>query len=129
MFILAGLVSTNNLGISLGHFADTTLEKRRKLLEDFFHFTCTCIACKENFPLYDNMETNFDNKEYFSLQNEAISAFGAQDFVKGIELTTQKLKIVSDYLKEPHQLFVKERAAFLECLGQCYGNQITLIHK
>ncbi len=63
-----------------GHFADTDLEKRRKLMQDFFHFTCTCNACTENFPTYEDLDDNFDNKEYLALDIEAMSAFSVQDF-------------------------------------------------
>ena len=66
-----------------GHFADTDFEKRRKLMQDFFHFTCTCNACTEKFPTYENLDENFDNKEYLALNIEAMSAFSVQDFRQG----------------------------------------------
>ena len=105
-----------------GHFADTPLEERNKLMQDFFHFTCKCQACVENWPLYDELDDKFDNEEYESLTAELQTAFDAADYQKALQVMHKKLKLVCDNLQEPHKLYIKDRAAYLECLWQCYGN-------
>ena len=105
-----------------GHFADTSLEKRNNLMEKFFHFKCTCQACEENWPLYDELEDEFENEEYESLTSELQNVFDAADYQKALKVMHKKLKLICDNLQEPHKLFIKDRAAYLECLWQCYGN-------
>ena len=110
-------------------FTDTALEKRKKILQDFFHFTCTCRACIENFPIYDKLEKDFENADYAALTTEAQSCFDSQDYRKGMDIMIKRLTLISDNLKEPHQLYIKDRAAFLECLWQCYGNRTFLVNE
>ena len=43
--------------------------------------------------------------------------------MKGLEVMIKRLAIISDNLKEPHQLFIQDRAAFSECLWQCYATK------
>ena len=64
-----------------GHFADTLLEKRKQLMEEFFHFTCNCMACIQNYPQYKNLEKTFDNQEYYSLTQAAQDAFSTKGYV------------------------------------------------
>ena len=48
--------------------------------------------------------------------------------IKGLDIMTKRLTIISDNLQEPHQLFIQDRAAFIECLWQCYANKIFQTH-
>ena len=50
---------------------------------DYFHFTCNCLACTQNYPLYSQLDKTFDNEEYFSLTGAAQNAFSTQDYIKG----------------------------------------------
>lgn len=111
-----------------GHFADTLLEKRKQLMGDYFHFICNCLACTQNYPLYSQLDKTFDNEEYFSLTSAAQDAFSTQNYTKGLDIMTKRLTIISDNLQEPHQLFIQDRAAFIECLWQCYANKIFQTH-
>ena len=48
--------------------------------------------------------------------------------IKGLDIMTKRLTIISDNLQEPHQLFIQDRAAFIECLWQCYANKTYQTH-
>ena len=69
--------------IYIGHFADTILEKRKQLMGEHFHFTCKCLACTKNYPLYCHLDKAFDNEEYDSLTTAAQDAFSTQDYMTG----------------------------------------------
>ena len=42
-----------------GHFGDTTREKRRRILEEVYHFQCRCTACVGEFPLAKDLPNTF----------------------------------------------------------------------
>ncbi len=110
-----------------GHFADTPLPKRRQLMQNFFHFTCQCLACTEDYPVYEDLPATFDNSNYALLCTQVQNAIDLKDYKQAMFFLMKKLSLISDALEEPHQLFVKDRAAFLECLWQCYSNKTYLI--
>ena len=105
-----------------GHYSETPLEERQASLQKTYHFTCNCEACFENWPLYEDLDHGFDNNEYKKLTNEFNSAVGIEDYWKGLDIARKKLVLISDNLKDPHQLFVVNRIAYMVCLRQCYGN-------
>ena len=105
-----------------GHFADTPIDKRKELMQKYFHFTCKCKACEENWPTFDKLEEDFENEEYKELTTQLQIAFEDADYQKALAVMQKKLSLICDHLQEPHKLYVRERAAYLECLSQCYGN-------
>jgi len=38
-------------------FYANSLEARQKRAESQYHFTCKCVACTENWPVYDDLLT------------------------------------------------------------------------
>ena len=56
------------------------------------------------------------------MSDELKSAMDTQDYWKGLDLARKRLSLVCDHLREPHQLFVENQVAYMECLRQCYGN-------
>ena len=110
-----------------GHFADTSLEKRQKILQDFFHFKCTCKACQDNYPIYENLSEELESPEYIALATEAQGAFDSEDYDLAMHVLIKRLKILSDNVQEPHKFLIRDRAAFLEALWQCYGNKTFIV--
>ena len=96
-------------------------------MNDFYHFTCTCIACTDKYPLYQDLEAEFQHEDYQALTTKVQNAFDCKDYYQGSQLMIQRLKLVSEHLKEPHQLYIKDRAAYLECLWQCYANKTFVV--
>ena len=109
------------LTIYKGHFADTLLEKRKQLMGDYFHFICNCLACTQNYPLYDQLDKTFDNEEYSSqlnipLSHEMYTRFDAAMNRVGTNThTAQKPYIYSEVNKyynfsEENSTLIKERS-------------------
>ena len=109
-----------------GYFAETPLDERRESLFDKYHFLCTCQACHENWPMYEGLDGDFANDDYEALNNEFKSAMDAHDYWTGLDVARKRMVMVCDHLQEPHQLFVENRVAYMECMRQCYGNSFYL---
>ena len=108
------------------HFADTPFEKRQKEMFKNYHFKCACLACMENYPIYEELPEEFSNDEYNEATEKAMFAYQAKDFKKASKYLAMKLKIASENLHEPHQVFIRDRAAFIQCIWQQYGTKTYL---
>jgi hypothetical protein len=106
-----------------GHFADTCLQDRQSLMVTMYHFKCTCLACTLDYPMFKDLPGDFDNQEYLSLGICVQEACDKNDFATATELLIQGLKLVCQHLKQPHQIFLRDRALLLECLWLCFGNK------
>ena len=122
-------VATKRIGIGEeichiyhGNYAETPLDQRQESLKNTYHFSCSCQACLENWPMYADLEGDFINDEYEALSHEFKNAMDEKDYWRGLDLIRKRLFLVCDHLQEPHQLFVENRVAYMECLRHCYGN-------
>ena len=72
--------------------------------------------------MYGELDGDFANDDYEALTNELQIAMDAHDYWTGLDVARKRMVLVSDHLQEPHQLFVENRVAYMECMRQCYGN-------
>ena len=108
-------------------------------IQKFFDNPRQCFALlpQVNFPSnnlnfhwrwrwWDRIQAIFLNPLHFKAcpQNSTTEVM----LIKGLDIMTKRLTIISDNLQEPHQLFIQDRAAFIECLWQCYANKTFLTH-
>lgn len=106
------------------HFADTPFAQRQSVLKELYHFQCQCKACVLKFPLYQDLPGDFAHPEYLELSKDFKDAFEANKLIKACDIVVKKLIIASEFLKEPHSVFVTDRAALIECFWHCYGNKV-----
>ena len=45
------------------HFADSPKDKRQAAMLKDYHFQCSCLACENNYELFENLPKDFDNDE------------------------------------------------------------------
>ena len=108
------------------HFVDNPLEKRQNVLLKNYHFKCTCKACINNYLTLNELPNEFHDEEYEEIEKKAIKAFQARDFKQAAQYFAKKLKIASEKLQEPHQVFIKDRALLITSISEQFGNK-TLI--
>ena len=108
------------------HFVDNPLEKRQNVLLNSYHFKCTCKACVNNYLTLNELPHEFEDEEYKDLEEKAKQAFQAREFKQATQYFARKLKIASEKLQEPHQVFIKDRALLITSISEQFGNK-TLI--
>jgi len=127
-----------------GHFGDTVLDKRQKLLCDRYRFTCQCEACTEDWPLTASLldqSTTFSdaptnllkqrdcvNCEALDAKNELLrdrveAELGRGRVSSAISLTCDRVRLSSDNLKRPHVLHIMGRLALVQYFWAVCANR------
>ena len=131
--------------IYVGHYGDTTKEKRQELLQRKFHFQCCCLACEQDYPSAEeclNLYKTFaetppeglkkiiskDELDVLDKQNDILHSKVEIALQKGlvqtaINLTLERIKLISDNLKEPHVLYLMSRMSLVNYMWYIHGNK------
>ena len=124
--------------IYYGHFGDTPLETRQKNLKIMYHFQCSCLACKNDYPRSQNLPKKFSDcpqyVEKFGLEealasdkkleklNESVSNAMARVLVeKALGLYLERASWLCETLEEPHVLFLQTRSAIIDLSSALHG--------
>jgi len=131
--------------VYVGHFGDTIKEKRQKLLQRKYCFQCCCLACENDYPSAKEcleicktfaetppkgLKKNISKEELQDLdnQNDILQSKVEIALQKGlvqtaINLTLERVKLISDNLKEPHILYLMARMSLVNYMWYIHGNK------
>ena len=108
------------------HFADSPKDKRQAAMLKDYHFQCSCLACENNYELFENLPKDFDNDDYRKADEQSKVAFQAENYPLATKYQILKMKIASEHLQDPHQILVRERGVLIECIFRQFGNKTFL---
>jgi len=131
--------------VYFGHFGDTSKEKRQEHLLKKYHFKCTCDACENDYPNAEkcleiantfastpkeNLLSALSHKELEDLdtKNDELkqmveSALRKNMVPLALGATKNRIKLISEHLKQPHILYVMGRCSIVNYMWYIYGNR------
>lgn len=108
------------------HYSEVDLDNRRQWLKDMFFFDCSCHACIQKWPVYEELSEKVEDEQLMqSLQQIEKSirlALSRGDVDTAIALHAKDVGLMEKGLKEPHRLFVSVRNSLQFCFWKKFGS-------
>ena len=129
-----------------GHYGNTTMVDRQKVLKQMFHFDCQCLACIHDYPRAEKLPKTFTSSEskfegshphppsisqltdaekmHEAMNQELFDKLEKTDLTGMIDVYCQRTNLAKKVgLKSPHLIYVMARAALTDCFWLKYGNR------
>ena len=76
-----------------GHFGDTEKEERHRILQNMFHFECSCTACVLNYPLARDLPSTYSAMTNSIIQDNQLASY--------FNSIREKLEIYNSEVQDP----------------------------
>lgn len=127
-FIKKGDQIFDNYGF---HHATHNREERHSHLKSQYHFTCQCIACAENWPLYVNLPDknpaylpganismiNESSKKFREILYKIIQDHSTENVGEWLDFLYSYIKLLQESIKRPWKEYSECQEAMKQCLS------------
>lgn len=127
------LVATRNIAkgqeisdIYSMHYSEIGWIERRKWLKSMFFFECSCEACENRWPTYEELSNSgIEHRVMEDLKQVELGIFQAlkrHDFETAFNLHVKDVYILEKSVKEPNRLYVSVRNSLQFCLWKKFSS-------